>query len=399
MKLKQVDTFLFKVIYLVMFGIIVTQVLNLDSLTSLLFLTTFPLTVLLWLRSVRKTVTETDVIMILTAAMAVVGVLLNAGAANADLSFQYLKKLIMFVMTLLYFQTAYRVRIHGELADFINKLVDLLTLFLLVMYLARPTAMHTIGGRVSMYLTFRFTNPNMTAMFLVSVYMLKMHRLFTREKWYVKFWHCAMLAVLLWFVVETQSRNALLVLVMYTVLSLWLFFRGRKQMYISKGWAALFSLFPAFLVGAYMTLVNSRWIQKLLSFLISEGKQLDSRVKIWKPALENLWQSPLFGAYYEISHGTGESQMHNSHMDIAASYGIVVLLLVCVLLIRYLHQDGRRYADKSRFIYILGFAGMVVLGMGEAAVFSGGLGIYILAGTFLLLANQETDGDGGQTGS
>lgn len=399
MKLKQVDTFLFKAIYLVMFGIIVTQVLNLDSLTSLLFLLTFPLTVLLWLRSVRQTVTETDIIMIVTAAMAVVGVLLNAGAANADLSFQYMKKLIMFVMTLLYFQTAYRVQIPGKLADFINKLVDLLALFLLVMYLARPTLMHTIGGRVSMYLTFRFTNPNMTAMFLVSVYMMKIHRLFTREKWYVKCWHCAMLAVLLWFVVETQSRNALLVLVMYTVLSFWLFFRGRKEMYISKGWAVLFSVFPACLVWAYMTLVNSRWIQNLLSFLISEGKQLDSRVKIWKPALEALWKSPVFGAYYEISHGTGISQMHNSHMDIAASYGILVLLLVCVLLIRYLHQGGRRYADKSRFIYILGFAGMVVLGMGEAAVFSGGLGIYILAGTFLLLANQETDSDGGQTGS
>ena len=81
--------------------------------------------------------------------------------------------------------------------------------------------------------------------------------------------------------------------------------------------------------------------------------------------------------------------MHNTHMDIAASYGIPVLILVCVLLVKYLHQQGRVYEDRKGYIYILGFACMIMLGMGEAAVFSGGLGVYIIVGTCLLLSNRK----------
>jgi len=79
------------------------------------------------------------------------------------------------------------------------------------------------------------------------------------------------------------------------------------------------------------------------------------------------------------------SQMHNSHLDIAASYGIPVLILVCVLLARWLRQGRGRY--------MIGFACALLLGLGEAAVFSGGLGIYIFAGLFLLLAKGEKDED------
>ena len=189
--------------------------------------------------------------------------------------------------------------------------------------------------------------------------------------------------------VETYARNCLLVLVLYTVVTSWMTLRGWKDMRVSRGWAGLFACFPALFVAGYMALIPSRWIQNLLSFLVGEGKDLDSRVSIWGPALERLWNSPLTGAYYEISHGTGSSQMHNSHLDIATSYGILPLVLVCVLLARYLHQNGRVYTEKNKYSNVLGFACAIMLGLGEAAIFSGGLGIYILVGTFLLLANQE----------
>ena len=35
----------------------------------------------------------------------------------------------------------------------------------------------------------------------------------------------------------------------------------------------------------------------------------------------------------------------------------------------------------------LGFTCEIILGVGEAAIFSGGLGVYLYAGTFLLLRN------------
>ena len=394
MELKRIDAFLLKTLFLVEAGIIITQVLNLDSLTELLFLLTFPITVLLWIRTIWQTVSETDMLVIITVALAVVGVLLNAAQANADISFRYMKKLIMFVMAILYFQTTYRIRADEEMCGFIRKTVDLLVVFLIAMYFLRGGQMHILNGRRTKYLTFGFSNPNLTGLFLSCLYVIKMHRLFEKGTWYVKFLNLLQQLLVAWFVVETQSRNCLLVLALYTGMSIWLVFRSSRNLRITKGWAALFAVFPALLVAGYMIMVGNEWVQKTFSFMIGEGKRLDSRVAIWTPALQCLWESPFIGAYYEISNGTGASQMHNSHMDVAASYGIPVLILVCVLLVKYLHQRGRVYKNRKEYIHILGFACMITLGMGEAAVFSGGLGVYIVAGACLLLAGRKDVSDG-----
>jgi hypothetical protein len=77
MEIRKMDALLLKMLILCAAGIVVTQVLNRDSLTSALFLATFPLTVLLWLRSVRKTMTGMDLLVLLTAALATVSVLLD----------------------------------------------------------------------------------------------------------------------------------------------------------------------------------------------------------------------------------------------------------------------------------------------------------------------------------
>ena len=389
MELRRIDSFCLKLLFLAEAGIIITQVLNLETLTSALFLLTFPLTVLLWIRTVRTTVSETDMVVIVTCVLAVVSVLLNAAQANAQMSFDYLKKLIMFVMTLLFFQTAYRVRADEKVCAFILRVMDLVVLFLILMYFLQYRQMHMLNGRRTLYLTFGFSNPNLTALFLQCIYMLKMRRLFEKGTWYVKLWHILQQAILAWFVVETQSRNGLLVMAVYTVSAVWLIFRSRRSLRIGKGWAALFATFPAVLVAGYMLLINNRWVLNTFSFLAGVGKELDSREDIWSDALSFLKGSPLFGAYCEASNGSGVLQMHNSHLDIAVSYGVPVLLLVCFLLIRYLHRRGHIYGNRKDYVYIMGFAFAILLGMGEAAVFSGGLGLYILAGAFLLLAGQD----------
>ena len=387
MELKRIDAFFLKALFLVVAGIIITQVLERDSVSSILFLLTFPLTIVLWIRSIRQTFSATDMIVVIACVLAILSVLLNASKVSAAMDFEYLKKLIMFVMTLLFFQTAYRLRIHEGMRHFIRHVVDLLVLFLILMYFLQTRRMHMLNGRQTIYLTFNFSNPNMTALFLTCLYMLKMHRLFEGGRWYVKLVNILQQILLAWFILTTQSRNCLLVMVIYTVLLIWLMFRSRKKLWVTKGWTVLFVTSPALLVAAYMLLVNSTWIKETFSFLAGEGKSLDSRVRVWSAALEELGKSPVIGAYNEISAGTGHSQMHNTHLDIAVSYGVPVLVLVCILLGKYLHQRGRVYQNKRSYIYILGFACAILMGMGEATVFSGGLGIYVFAGTFLLLSN------------
>ncbi|MBP1576223.1 MAG: hypothetical protein J6A68_01695, partial [Oscillospiraceae bacterium] len=83
------------------------------------------------------------------------------------------------------------------------------------------------------------------------------------------------------------------------------------------------------------------------------------------------------------------SQMHNTHLDLAASYGIPVMVFFCLLLTFYLYQREKNYSDKKSFFFLLGFICALMLGIFEAALVSGGMGIYLFMGIFLLLANPN----------
>lgn len=391
MELRQWDRLFLKCLLLCAAGIVVAAVLGLDLLTSYLFMATFPLTVILWGRSVRKTLTAMDLLMMLTATLAVISVIINVWIAGGALYFDYFRKLIMFIMTLMFFQTAYRLRVDREIVRFMDRIVDLLTIFLVVMYILQPMQAHMLNGRLTRYLTFGFNNPNTTGLFLTCLFMMEMYRLFKKEKWYMKTLHILMACVLIWFVVETQSRNCLLVLAMFVAVCIWLRFRSTRALQITRFWSVVIAWFPLLFALLYMLFIYSPWIQNALSFIVDVGKELDSRTKIWTIALENIRQSPLIGDYFGISNGTGNSQLHNSHLDIMASYGIPILVMVCTALSTYLYQKGRIYEDKQSYIYILAFTCAIMLGIGEAALFSGGLGIYIFVGAFLMLSNAKSE--------
>lgn len=389
MEVKKLDVLLLKLLLLSTAGIIVSQTLEMDDMTSLFFLMTFPLTALLWLRSVRKRIVHTDIVMILAVVGAGIAVLLDLLSEDGRPTFEYLKKLIMFTMALMFLQTAYKMRIGTPMVRFIDRLADVLTLFLIYMYFTENRTMHMLNGYITRYLTFCFSNPNTTGLFLTCLYMLELYRLFAKEAWYFKVLHIIMAALMAFFILETQSRNSLLVMVLFTVGCFWLEFRSRRKLRITKGWARIIAWFPLLFVVAYMLLINTSWIQNMFSFLVEEGKLLDSRMRIWTRGLEIVVRNPFIGSYYQASDGTGVAQLHNSHLDIAVSYGIPILLLVSYLLTAYLHQKGRYYDNKAAYSHILGFACAIMLGIGEAALFSGGLGIYIFVGLFLLLSSSE----------
>ena len=379
MEMKAADSLLWKLLVFLAAMIATMQMFALDGLVSGLFLLTFPVTALLWLRTVRQRLSGNDLLVLLTVALAALSVLLDLALSGGSLGFDYLKKCIMFAMTLLLFQAASRYRAEKRLLCFIGAMADGLTVLFAAMFCLQNERMHSLNGQVTAYLTFGFTNPNLATLFLTMLYMLQLCRVRGRRKW----WHVAFAAVLLYFMVLTRSRNALLTVTVFTV---WAFFaRKRENVRIGSCVAPLIAWLPAIFALVYMAVVSQEPVRLLFAFLSGEGKTLDARVEVWQRALSAVWTSPLWGSYYAISDGIGMSQMHNSHLDIAASYGIPVLILVCMLLSRWLRQ--------RRGKYMIGFACALLLGLGEAAMFSGGLGIYIFAGLFLLLAKGEKDED------
>lgn len=388
---EKIDGFLLKLQMVFAALMVVAQTLGLDSLTSYVFLGTFPLTVVLWLRTIRQRITVLDLLMLFTVALAGLNVLINASLMAAGLGFTYMKKLIIFAVTMMFLQTAHRLRIQADVVRFIHRLTDFLVLYLITIFFVLNVQMFNISGRVSAYLTFNMDNPNLTALFLSCLYMMEIYRLFSPARWYVKLLHVVMAVFVAVFVVMTQSRNCMMVLLLFTMLCAWLIFKGKGEKTLGPVKSAVIAVFPAVFMGMYFLIAKLPALQSRFDFLVSEGKGLDSRDRIWIPALDDLVSSPVVGAYHQISDGTGISQMHNTHLDVACSYGIPVLILVCVLLWFYLHQGGRKYTKKSSYIYMLAFACAIILGIGEAALFSGGLGLYIFVGSLLLLSGYEEE--------
>lgn len=396
MKLKKIDALLFQILFFALAGIVVTRVTGLNSLSSVFFAVTFPTTAVLWLRSVRNGLHVTDWIMVVAGVLAVVNVLINLFVSGGSFSLSYFKKVIMFIMTLHYLQACYKMRPGKKLGLLLHRIVTVLVVYLILMHLFFRDQMHTLNGVQTKYAAFNFSNPNLTAIFFTCMYMLEAIRTISVQQMRERIFHGVLTGAMGLLVLDTTSRNGLLVMVLFTVLALCVVFREqiRNKFRFAiptriRMWAAaVIAVIPAAFALVYMALINASWVQLVFGFLVSEGKKLDSRVKEWKPALEAIRKFPFTGDYYGISDGTGAGHMHNTHMDIAASYGVVVLVLVCILLTVYIYQNGKVYKKTVPFLYMAGFCCALMLGIFESVMFSGGLGTYVFLGAFLLLSGS-----------
>lgn len=369
MPLTRLDTFLIRLLYAMAALIVVFQVLNRDAVVSLLFYASFVVVLALWLSAAFRKMALLDALVLTTIALALIHVLINAIATDASLSFQYLKKYIIFAFTLLMFSAADKLRVDADTGRWISRVMALSSAVLVAMYFWKGRELYEIHGRISNYLTFHFTNPNLTGLFLfcLAVYQFA-DALYGRDR-KLQIVHGVLFAFLAYFIWKTQSRNALLVLIAFLVLAVVLFLRKKQTVAVGKGFCALMAVWPLLFAWLYMQLYGSSVVGRVLGFAVSEGKLLNSRTKMWNFAMQRYRTSPIVGAYNQITEGTGAGQMHNTHVDILAAYGPVVLVLVCVILYLLMRRSATNATHHP--LYVVGFMCTIVMGMGEAAMFTG----------------------------
>lgn len=394
MRLHLIRQHLIRLDYLLAMLIILLQVLEYGAYVRPFFYTTFAVTALLWLCTAGEDFTKIDLFTLIIVAVAFLAVLINGIAAGASFSFSYLKKYIIFTCTLLFFASAGRNRVDEDTRCMLVIMQLIITAGMLFAYVTRTVSMYTINGQVSAYLVFRFTNPQLTALFLACMIMFLILAVVQERSWFLKILAAAAVCCDGYFLLQTQCRTALIAVVVFLVILLERILLRRLRAPIWKWVMAVSAVVPIVVVVVYMQLLSKSWFQSMFAFMTGEGKGLDSRYTIWSSALSLLRESPVFGAYYGASGGGGYSQLHNSHLDIAVSYGILTLILVCIFLyvvMRQVQEHSHTAVGKSyRSVALIGFIGVILLGTGEAAVFSGGLGIYIYAGIFLLNFDWET---------
>ena len=385
MSQTQIESILIRLLYLAGGLIVVFQGLGSLPLVSLCFTATFFLVVLLWLCSLIRGIDRMDALTLVILGLSLLSVALNAWQTGTPLSFGYLKKLVMFMCTVIFFQCAHKLRPDRAAVRFLGWLLTGLSLFLVGYYFLEPRYTFFMNRQVSQYLTFRFTNPNLCALFLLCLYMAQLLLLLDASGKGRRFLHGCVAGAMLYFLYRTQSRNALRAAITGTGIHLLILLR-RSPFRISAWYALPVAVLPLVFVFIYVAVIDNEMVRDMFAFMDSEGKELNTRLVVWLPALEHFADSPLIGAYSQISEGTGMSQMHNSHLDVLAGYGAPVLVLVCVLLFLFIrgHRDTVSRHNTAARIF---FSGTLLIGLGEAALFSGGLGIYIFAGLFLLLTD------------
>lgn len=366
----------------------ISQVFGISGIVSIAFYSTFIASFALWVCTMTEKIDSIDILAITTMVLAAVNVCVDGILEYCSFSFEYIKKLIIFCCSLAFFSASRKIIVPKLFFKTVRFLFMLIGAVYVLMFFARNSQMHILGGSYSSYLTFRFTNPNLAALFLSGMIMYLLSSMTKTVKLDLMEILCfVIMAFEIAFIIQTKSRNVILPMLLFAAGLIWCVV-FRKTICLSKGVIAALVLLPLIAALVYLAVVNVPSIERVFGFLSGEGKGLDAREVVWNYAIRWFLSSPLIGAYYSAGHGKGFFQLHNSHLDVLTSYGSVVFILFCVFLFMLLCRQTSEPIDRKR-LRVLAFICMLLNGIGEAAMFSGGLCIYLLAGIFLAREKEE----------
>lgn len=375
---------IFACAYLILF----LTISKLTLISSIFFYASFILIFLVWLLNLSSGIQKVDRLAIAIIIISFFCISVNAILCDAVISFNYMKKYIMFCSTILWFSVMSNANVISmkSIRRAIHLMNFLFSFFLIIVFILSNDQLFFWNGIKTKYLLFNFENPNKTGMYLAVVSIYNLLGTTFWKKYFIKIISLLEFFALFYFIYLTKCRTALLaVLFFVTVFLYFICFQKGKTFKIKKFVSVCLALFPLIFAILYLNIIQTSWIRQHFSFLVEEGKNLDSRSDMWLFAFEKYKESPFFGAYYQISGGSGQSQLHNIEVDILVSYGPVVLILLIIWLSQIMLLWNKR---KNQPLYCIALITALLLGCGEAALFSGAAGYNILVGGFIALSFQ-----------
>lgn len=392
MKINIGESNIFKFI-VILSGLMITgRLFDMSTLTSVSFYLSFVCVLILWMIIFISRPSTIDLIALLITAIAFINCLISMGT---DLSFGYFEKFIMFTSSVLFLSICPRIRLIKSDEKMLHRInLILFGLVVLVLLIKQYECFYFTNTGVA-YLTLGFTNPNTTALFLTCIVIYAIVSLLSNHLKMVKLIGLVIVCVGVVLVALTKSRTSLLILVLFIFFAFMSLIKKKPWYPKNNFFCVIISVFPFVFAIVYQVIMRYGLNIKGLDFLVSEGKSLSSRQSIWEDAFLLIRDHPIAGNYGYI-YKSDIQQMHNSHLDVATAYGFPVLLLVCMLLyfiLSYTVKNTNR--DTKSYLSIWGFVSVLLLGIGEAALFSGGLSFYLLVGGLATIANQNSIGNRG----
>ena len=374
--------------YFICAVICVSCVFQKDSIVSVCFYTSFFVIFYLFARYSSSSVRHFSKELLFIISLSIINVVINQLVVGSGVvGFDYFKKVIMFLTTVIFFYyVSYDANISEKIKDRIVIIVLGIAALYILFYITNRQQCMLFHERVSKYLTFGMTNPNLTGIYMLCIEAYCVIAIFHFRKLAAKAIALLLSVAMVYFLFLTNARNVMIALVLFYVFAIVMVARKKP---FGNFVTTTILWYPLIFCVIYLFVIHNEKVTGLLSFLVSEGKTLDTRYDNWSNTIDILSRSPIIGAYCEISNGTGMSQMLNTHLDVLASYGIVVF----ILFMSFLRKIGRYVSSAcdsvQNFIALAGFFACIIAGSGEAALVSGGTGIYILIGGLLLFARDE----------
>lgn len=325
-----------------------------------------------------------DAVMMVLMVMTFVNVTISGSGG-----FEYYKKMIMFFASMMWMLICSRTSLTKNTI----KLVFIISIIIALLYVFYfRSGWSEFEGET--LLSLHFSNPNLAGMFLlVSALYLSM-MLFSGELFNLHlFFRIMVLGGLvsnLYLILLTGCRSSLLAYVFFIMLVI--------LDYISKGnfrlkhWMIfLWAILPLVFAIVYVLHASSISDVSVSLVAVQEGaKENSSRLPVWLPAFESIVEHPITGDYYGISGGTGMSQMHNTHVDVLASYGLLPFVLFIYMLYRCTVNVADGLHSRFQRVSLYAFLSCFISGVFEAALVSGSTGFFLIAFGFLLLANYSS---------
>ena len=311
---------------------------------------------------------------------------LNVFAFAPTGGFDYFKKVIMFscFMLLLYANTKYVLTLRQT-----NQIILINILISLLYLIFYRQGYSFYEGK--MLLTLKFNNPNETGMFILNSLLYTTIPLFTYRQLCIKKIFLPILLLIIFFLSYvmflTGCRSSFLSYAVFVFL-VFLDFAFFKYFKVKHIWIFIWAIAPFLFALVYLS--YSQLLKGIdVSFGFGEGKSSSTRLIVWVPAMDAIKHNIIFGDYFGISNGSGRSQMHNTHLDVLASYGLLPFVLFVSSL--YKAVENCLTEDMSRINRFGLYAFMVcfISGTFEASLVAGGAGIYILSCGFLLIAKSN----------
>jgi O-antigen ligase len=302
-----------------------------------------------------------------------------------NISFNYFKKYFMFGSTIIFLLIVTVIIVDTKLLKFILKMNLVLCLVYFLFYFFGDAPYY--GGG----LTLNYSNPNLLALWLLHSVLYSIISFVYFKSKALRILLIITIIILLTMVLETRTRSVLLALAIFAIILASIFMRRRFM--FGKMSTALFVLFPLIFAIIYMVQIYNPIIGESLNFLSLLGKGLDSRFSIWSNAFEVIKNNFVFGNYNKISEGTGMSQLHNTHIDVIASYGCFVFVAFIIYLYKITFRIAKSCETRLQKIALASFFAVLIMGSGEAAFVSGSVGMYILSCSFLLIARYKPNNE------